>query len=449
MTYAAENVRFVRQLELPADVFDRPRVLVSLPRSQEHRVEAALSFALTANLMVRMFRRVQLVAPDLPLGPNPWGLESLHALKPMLSELSEGEVVWGNVEADIAIGVGAPAEARAGRTAFTAFSGFEASLDLALGGELPGPFGALFAGCYGAAQAFLHASSLAGGARPLIRPFRLSLLDYAPSGTNAFTPTHVELGTSHLVGVGAVGSALIYALAHLPSLKGNFHLIDNDVVDGTNLNRYVLMRRTDVGKAKPEVAANALSRTGLTPLPFPDSFERFAQTHREPVELLLTPVDSEAGRRKLASYLPRSVLNAATGNSTVTLSRHGFGDGKACLSCLYLPKGVQLSTEGRLAVDMGLGEKEVYDLLAGNTPVGRDVVNRVERYRGLPHGSLEPFVGQHIQSFYQRAVCGTAPVSTAAGTVVAPLFFHFRDRGRSPCRRASKGEGPIAARVPP
>lgn len=214
-----------------------------------------------------------------------------------------------------------------------------------------------------------------------------------------------------------------YALGHLPSLNGELHLIDNDAIDDTNLNRYILMRRSDVGHAKPDVAAAALSGTGLTPLPFPQSFEQFAATHPEPIDLLLTPIDSEAGRRRLVSYLPREVLNAATGNSTVTLSRHGFGDGKACLSCLYLPQGEQLSTEARLAADMGLREDEVPELLALNRPVGRDIVARVERHRGMPEGSLSEFVCQHIQSFYQRAVCGSAPVSTAAGTVVAPVSF--------------------------
>src|SRR5262249_50844491 len=169
-----------------------------------------------------------------------------------------------------------------------------------------------------------------------MRPFRLSLLGYDDSEADAVTPQHVDLGRVHLVGVGAVGSALVYALAHLPALAGQLHPIDNDRVDGTNLQRYVLMRRGDVGEPKPDVAARALRPRGLTLLPYLGSFAEFAEQHGRDLDLLVTPVDSEAGRRQLAAELPRAVLNAATGETTVTLSRHGFADGGACLRCLYL-----------------------------------------------------------------------------------------------------------------
>ena len=46
-----------------------------------------------------------------------------------------------------------------------------------------------------------------------------------------------DLGTTHLVGIGAVGSAAIYALSTLPQLAGTLHLIDNDKVDDSNLQR--------------------------------------------------------------------------------------------------------------------------------------------------------------------------------------------------------------------
>ena len=48
------------------------------------------------------------------------------------------------------------------------------------------------------------------------------------------------------MGVGAVGSALVYTLAHFDEIGGSLHLIDNDQVDISNLNRYVLMRRGDI-----------------------------------------------------------------------------------------------------------------------------------------------------------------------------------------------------------
>jgi hypothetical protein len=152
-------------------------------------------------------------------------------------------------------------------------------------------------------------------------------------------------------------------------------------------------------------------------------FKEFADDHGHHVDLLITPVDSEAGRRHLATCLPRSVLNAATGQSTVTVSRHGFADGRACLHCLYLQPREQVSTEQRLACDLGLPLAEVVALLAENKPIDEGVTRRVELHRGVEPGKFKDWVGQHVQSFYQRAVCGEATVQTATGTLSAPLSF--------------------------
>src|SRR5947208_225635 len=38
-------------------------------------------------------------------------------------------------------------------------------------------------------------------------------------------------------------------------------------------------------------------------------------------------------------------------------------------------------------------------------------------------GKFQDYVGKHIQSFYQRAVCGEAQVNTPSGTIISPLSF--------------------------
>jgi hypothetical protein len=88
-----------------------------------------------------------------------------------------------------------------------------------------------------------------------------------------------------------------------------------------------------------------------------------------------------------------------------------------------LPLADDQSTEKRLADDLGLSIAEVEDHLANNRPIELDVARRIEKHRGLAEGKLDPWVGQHIQSFYQRAVCGEAAITTAAGTIVSPLSF--------------------------
>ena len=64
-----------------------------------------------------------------------------------------------------------------------------------------------------------------------------------------------RLSKSHVAifGLGGVGGYCLEALAR--SGIGSFDLIDNDVVDVTNLNRQILAMRSTIGRLKTEVAA--------------------------------------------------------------------------------------------------------------------------------------------------------------------------------------------------
>jgi hypothetical protein len=422
--YESDNRRFAKNIGIAADVFDRPTVTLELPKGQEIRPEAVSAFLLSANLLRRLFTKLYLVAPDVRLGANPWNLTRLGEIPHALAGLSEGEVSWGNPNrSDIVLGVGAPPDVDGNRKTFITFNGWLAGLEQDVGNDQPGLFAALFAACYGAAQIFLHAAIATGADYRPIESFRLSLLRYDFTNTNAPMPERIDLRENHLVGVGAIGCAFVYALAHLPPCHGLLHLIDNDGVDGPNLERYILMRQQDVGRRKTDVAEEALRAGGARGVSRPIDFQAFQEEHGYNQDLLITPVDSELGRRKLATGLPRAVLNAATSGTNVTVSRHGFADGKACLHCLYLPQIEEVTTEKRLAVDMGLSVNEVEQLIVTNEGISEELVRRVEQNLGFARGRFKDWVGKHIQSFYQRAVCGEAQVSTPSGTIVSPLSF--------------------------
>jgi molybdopterin/thiamine biosynthesis adenylyltransferase len=72
-----------------------------------------------------------------------------------------------------------------------------------------------------------------------------------------------------LLGVGGLGSWAAYALACCG--VGELVLVDGDVVEESNFNRQILYRERDIGRAKVEVAAEALtefnSRCLLEPVP--------------------------------------------------------------------------------------------------------------------------------------------------------------------------------------
>jgi molybdopterin-synthase adenylyltransferase len=76
-------------------------------------------------------------------------------------------------------------------------------------------------------------------------------------GQAAEIQARLRAATVTIVGVGGLGT---WAAAGLASAGvGRLVLVDDDVVDLSNLNRQVLYRRSDVGRPKAEVAAEALA----------------------------------------------------------------------------------------------------------------------------------------------------------------------------------------------
>ena len=107
MTYGEENRAFAQKIGVPEEVFASATVVLELPASHAHRHDARAAFLLAANLLVRLFHRVHLLAPDVPFGPNPWHLKTLHDARPILESLSEGSVAWTSPDsADVSIGIG-------------------------------------------------------------------------------------------------------------------------------------------------------------------------------------------------------------------------------------------------------------------------------------------------------------------------------------------------------
>ena len=337
MSFRHENRRFVEQIDVSPEVFSRPVIAVELPLNAAPLPGNTATFLLAVNLLSRTFERVYAVFPSGAEAPDhPWGLGTIRAVVDELNHTVEGTLHIGAPgHADVVLSVGERPSIVADREVVVRGSPWHAALDCDLASEGEGIFGFLYAACMGAAQVLLHVLNGMNAPYDPMPPFTFSLLELLPSGTDIDTPKAITIPEAHLVGVGAVGSATIYALAYLRDLQGILHLIDNETVDDTNLNRYVLMRRRNVGECKVDIATAALRRTAIRPVPFRDAFSRYVDQHGSTIDLLLSPVDSPEGRRELARMLPRRVINAATGGTTVTVSTHGFNDGKACLHCLY------------------------------------------------------------------------------------------------------------------
>lgn len=392
--------------------------------------EGAATLDLVVRLIARLYPEIAVLSLDDGGRPMARSLCDLaRSINPDIGIASVGRAVTHF----IVVGSTVPRGVK-GRMFFAGSRGWTALLSRSnpMGsGSTSNPFGAGAAACFAAANVFrsIFADQLVGG--ELDEEIAMSLLDYGQdTGGGHFLPTEVDIGEAHLVGLGAIGNGAIWSLARSPWITGSLHIIDHELVELSNLQRYVLALQADVGRRKVDLATKAFGHVGLEVIPHPERWANYASGHRDwRFERVAVALDTAADRIALQGALPRWITNAWTQQTDLGVSRHAFVDGRACLACLYLPAGKVKDEDERLAEEMGLLEArlEIRAMLQTNVPVSAAFVSRVASALGVPEEHLLPFVGQSLRSFHKSAICGGVVFSLTGGRrpvqAVVPMPF--------------------------
>ena len=326
------------------------------------------------------------------------------------------------------------------------------------------PFGAAAAACLGAAALFrmVFAQELARGepggdgstdapstaaadviTRVSDPPVRISLLSMAHAGGE---PEHqppidegpIAIDETYLVGVGAIGNAATWVLGRTPRLTGTLHLVDHEVVEPTNLQRYLLTSATDVGHLKVDVATVYLNVTAREKSPAL-VVSAHARTWSEvaaasPDRLfprVLLALDSAEARIGVQGSLPAWVANAWTQPGNLGVSRHPSFTRGACIACLYGSAGARKSKD--MVYFDALGGRdlpelmEIRELLHSRRAVGEAFLRRTAERLGVPFEPLAKFAGEPLESFYHDALCGGIVLrlggASSAKAIEVPLPF--------------------------
>ena len=197
----------------------------------------------------------------------------------------------------------------------------------------------------------------------------------------------------HLVGLGAVGEALVYTLCSLTSIKGTIHLIDPDNVQWSNLNRYICATRSDAEACSPKVdVAKKLLEAHHNVLkvePFHESYDDFRKlSQNRKYDLLISAVDNSETRRLIQRDLPKLILNAGALESMYSISRVELGRSQ-CLICPD-PKGER--------------ELHLLNTVASLTGIPTNEIEQLRRTNGV-------FKEEHIRMLLEHARGGpTFPI---------------------------------------
>lgn len=276
------------------------------------------------------------------------------------------------------------------------------------------PFGAGAAACLGAANLFrvYFGDLLEKG--ELDKDARISLFNFATGdkSANEFGRKVIDIGLVQLVGVGAIGNAVVWALANGVDLGGTVDLIDPQALELSNLQRYILTERKDETAIKANLAASFLPGLGkVTANPLRKSWSEFViETGNHHFDFIATALDTAHDRVEVQGTLPRFIVNAWTQPGDVGVSRHAFLGDDACLACMYLPAGKTRNRDEIVADELRMPELvlKLRTMLETGEPVGPEFVRDVAQRATVDPEALLPFADLPLAAFRAKAICGQA-----------------------------------------
>lgn len=238
----------------------------------------------------------------------------------------------------------------------------------------------------------------------------LSLLTHevsaAPAPDPVAFPVSANLGEVHLVGVGAIGFAFLAAMRTFPRVLGRIHVIDNQKVDLSNLQRYVLAYDADaLVQAKVNVAQRELKATKLTITAHGSTWERFLadQPPAWRFRRVVTALDSARVRQHVQAALPLEIFNAGVTRSVFDVARYGFDGVHECLNCAY-QRAPGPPLFDLMLRTFGLSPARLQQLEDQHLPLTVEDVRAIEAHVGRP-GQLRLLVGLSLSAAYMR-MCG-------------------------------------------
>lgn len=415
-------------------------VLLSAGREVDEQPQQRVGFLALASVAARLYPSIAVDAPDALFDET---AALVRAISPRCDVGRRGSVGAGTR----VVTVGWGSEVDTPGVSVHA-DGWHVVLDQPPAGGVVGPCeagSAIAAAAVGGGELFraCFADLLPGGGRTAPTPVTWNVI--------TMTEWHelprlgqVEMGRTHLVGAGAIGQAFMLALSASP-VTGTLVVVDHELVDLSNLQRYILTVDGDEGAPKTEVATRWFAGTGVTVEPVP------ARWGEDPacrdVQTLVVALDSGSARIAAQASLPEVAFNAFTGPLEGGWSLHpNFGHAEPCVACLYWPRGPGHTTVQHVANALGVNERriEIYMTLghpvglplppeavaragvgpAGAAWAGTPLLNDVAEGRGMPSTLVEQLRALPVDHLFQRVACGAQQLTDLDGVEVQVPVAH-------------------------
>ncbi|MCE5205126.1 MAG: E2 ligase fold family C protein [Porphyromonadaceae bacterium] len=308
-------------------------------------------------------------------------------------------------------------------------------------GDSNNPIGVGISACIVASNIFRHIFKDMLNNYDLDNSFELSTysLDTNTKIENNPIIEDIELNNLVIAGIGAIGNGVIWTLSKIKNLKGNIHLVDDERISISNLQRYVLLEETNEDDIKVDVAKNYFTQKNLSVTPFKCNWDCYLNKLDDwNVNCVAVGIDNAKDRIGIQSTLPKIIFNAFTETESLAITRHKDFVNESCLSCSYIPLKKEKDFINEVADNCNIPQKAelvkaYYNL---NLPVGIPIPNSnhdsllltIAKSNNIPIEELNQFNEMTLNQFYSDFVCGGIILNVSKTdkdikNVDAPLAF--------------------------
>lgn len=298
-------------------------------------------------------------------------------------------------------------------------------------GDSSNVFGAGVASCVGVANVFRYVFREFISDIQFDNEFSLSLINLDLESAENISDKPIDLEDFTLVGFGAIGNGVIWALSKTPFVKGRLTIVEPEEVDITNLQRYVLAEERHIETPKIQIAQEHLINSDLELIPVKDNWIGYLNSKNTWLEKsVLVAIDNVNDRIAIQSSLPKEIINSYTENNLVGISRHKAFGQEACLVCTYMPGEQRKSYSQEVSDNLGLShmEPQIRNYLHYNLPADDQLIKWIADANTIDTLELEKFKGIPVSDFYSKVVCGGVLLEIkkdcpTTETLEAPLAF--------------------------
>ncbi len=405
------------------------------------RADAEIAAALAATLLLRLDEAapvVHLVSPTTREVKLPRLVDDVPLLDALAAE--------HNGFAAVQRLIGTPAQSPVCRLVFgesmpngiaVATEGWRVCVGVPTEAQRPGnAISASYAGVLGAIEAVKAMLRSVGVRHRHLAPWTgaVSLWDFEFPGDAGAGIGVVDLSGTSFVGCGGIASATAWVLALLP-LSGEPLAVDDDKIDGPNLNRHLTASHREAISSTWKVDAFGvlLDSQGARTESCRSRWQNLDGSQRSGIDTVVITVDDDSTRRDVQLDLPRLVLNAGNADTGLyRVTRHDFLHG-ACLRCISRADQRSRGPEESAARRMGLRLEDIEPHLVARRPLPESLLVRAilsdterEQLRGLEaHEALGIVCGQ-FSPLPELPAMSMPALSAAPGVLLAGALVKSR-----------------------